>query len=236
MSPPRARIIEDMNLARLAEGTRKIYIQAVRWLAAHYRRSPHQLSEEEVRAYLLGLRQRGVARGTFQTREASGRGSRRCKRKKRLTISLFKYPTGVRGCETPAGTKRSGVPLAVVRQVESDSGITATFVLADSGNRDSLRRDLRPDRRGGRCGQKTPEGKPVRRSQSHMGDNLDATVTTGGGNNDQVDCYAHSNKWTRRPGSDPRLEQHRCLQLGKSRHGIVHQIATWRYLLLRCAD
>jgi Phage integrase, N-terminal SAM-like domain len=36
-------------------------------LAAHYRRSPDQLSEEEVRAYLLSLRQQGVARGTFQT-------------------------------------------------------------------------------------------------------------------------------------------------------------------------
>ena len=38
MSPLRARMIEDMTLAGLAEGTRKIYIQAVRRLAAHYRR------------------------------------------------------------------------------------------------------------------------------------------------------------------------------------------------------
>jgi hypothetical protein len=67
MSPLRLRMIEDMTLAGLAEGTRKIYIQAVRRLAAHYRCSPDQLSEEEVRAYLLDLRQRGVARGTFQT-------------------------------------------------------------------------------------------------------------------------------------------------------------------------
>ena len=37
-------------------------------LAAQYRRSPDQPSEdEEVRSYLLGLRQRGVACGTFQT-------------------------------------------------------------------------------------------------------------------------------------------------------------------------
>jgi Phage integrase, N-terminal SAM-like domain len=69
MSPLRARMIEDMILAGLAEGTRQIYIQAVRRLAAHYRRSPAQLSEEEVRGYLLGLRQRGVARGTFQTNQ-----------------------------------------------------------------------------------------------------------------------------------------------------------------------
>ena len=59
MSPLRARMIEDMSLAGLATGTQKIYVQAVRRLAAHYRRSPDLLSEEEVRGYLLGLRQRG---------------------------------------------------------------------------------------------------------------------------------------------------------------------------------
>ena len=34
--------------------------------SSHYRRSPEQLSEEEVRAYLLGMRERGAARGTFK--------------------------------------------------------------------------------------------------------------------------------------------------------------------------
>jgi predicted DNA-binding transcriptional regulator YafY len=67
MSPLRERMIEDMTLAGLAQGTQKIYAQAVYRLAAHYRRSPDQLSEEEVRAYLLSLRQGGAARGTFQT-------------------------------------------------------------------------------------------------------------------------------------------------------------------------
>src|SRR5260370_41790545 len=69
MSPLRARMIEDMTLAGLAQGTQKIYTQAVYRLAAHYRRSPAQLSEEEVRTYLLSLRQGGAARGTFQTRQ-----------------------------------------------------------------------------------------------------------------------------------------------------------------------
>ena len=67
MSPQRARMIDDMILAGLARGTQKIYIQAVRRLAAHYHRSPDLLSEEEVRSYLLGLRQQGVSRGTFRT-------------------------------------------------------------------------------------------------------------------------------------------------------------------------
>ena len=35
-------------------------------MAAHYRRSPDELSEEEVRVYLLAMRERGAARGTFK--------------------------------------------------------------------------------------------------------------------------------------------------------------------------
>jgi hypothetical protein len=47
-----------MTLSESAAGTQKIHIQSVRRLAAHYRRSPDQLSEEEVRAYLPGHAQR----------------------------------------------------------------------------------------------------------------------------------------------------------------------------------
>jgi hypothetical protein len=64
MSPLRERMIEDMTLAGLALGTRQAHTQAVRRLAARYRCSPDQLSEEEVRGYLLELRQQGAARGT----------------------------------------------------------------------------------------------------------------------------------------------------------------------------
>lgn len=67
MTPLRLRMTEDMTLAGLAPGTQAVYIDAIRRLAGHYRRSPDQLSEEEVRTYLLGLRDRGVALGTFKT-------------------------------------------------------------------------------------------------------------------------------------------------------------------------
>jgi hypothetical protein len=67
MSPLRQRMIEEMKLAGLAPATQAIYIAAVCSLAAYYRRSPDELSEEEVRPYLLSLRERGVARGTFKT-------------------------------------------------------------------------------------------------------------------------------------------------------------------------
>jgi hypothetical protein len=67
MTPLRLRMIEDMRTAGLASGTQALYLDAVRNLAAHYRRSPDKLSEEEVRAYLLSLREWGVALGTFKT-------------------------------------------------------------------------------------------------------------------------------------------------------------------------
>ena len=67
MSPLRLRMIEDMNLAGLAAATQSLYLRAVYRLAAHYRRSPQELSEEEVRCYLVSPRDQGAARGTFKT-------------------------------------------------------------------------------------------------------------------------------------------------------------------------
>ena len=67
MTELRQRMIADMTSAGLAPSTKEVYLQGVRGLAAYYRRSPDQLSEAEVRNYLLHLRdRRGVARGTFQ--------------------------------------------------------------------------------------------------------------------------------------------------------------------------
>jgi Phage integrase, N-terminal SAM-like domain len=61
MTPLRVQMTEDMRVAGLAAGTQRIYLDGVCRLAKHYRRAPDQLSEAEVRAYLLGLRERGVA-------------------------------------------------------------------------------------------------------------------------------------------------------------------------------
>ena len=67
MTPLRKRMIQDMVLAGFAESTQKSYVEGALGLAKHYWRSPDLLSEEEVRSYLVGLRERGVARGTFKT-------------------------------------------------------------------------------------------------------------------------------------------------------------------------
>ena len=65
MSPLRKRMIEDMKLAGLSASTQRAYVESVRRLAAHYRHSPDELSEEEVRSYIIGLVERGLARGSF---------------------------------------------------------------------------------------------------------------------------------------------------------------------------
>ena len=66
MTPLRARMIEDMKLAGLAAKTQEVYIQAVTSLVTHYDyRSPELVTKEEVRRYLLDVRERNV-RGSFK--------------------------------------------------------------------------------------------------------------------------------------------------------------------------
>ena len=68
MTALRRRMIEDMELAGLTPGTQKRYLTGVRSLAKAFMRSPERITEEEVRRYVMHLRdERGVARGTFQT-------------------------------------------------------------------------------------------------------------------------------------------------------------------------
>jgi integrase/recombinase XerD len=66
MSELRNRMVRDMQLAGLVEGTRREYLRAVRQLAAYYMLSPDRLSERNVEDYLLYVRDElGVAKGTF---------------------------------------------------------------------------------------------------------------------------------------------------------------------------
>ena len=66
MSELRNRMIRDMDLAGLVQGTRREYLRAVRQLAAYYMVSPDRLTERQVQDYLLYVRDDlGVAKGTF---------------------------------------------------------------------------------------------------------------------------------------------------------------------------
>lgn len=66
MSALRERMSDDMKLAGLSTETRRKYLGAISRLSAHFNRPPDQLSEEEVRTYLVALFKEGAARGTFK--------------------------------------------------------------------------------------------------------------------------------------------------------------------------
>src|SRR5712691_8700273 len=55
MTPLRRRMLEDMQLRGFSARTQECYAAAVRQLAAHYHRSPDQLTEEDLRQYFLYL-------------------------------------------------------------------------------------------------------------------------------------------------------------------------------------
>jgi site-specific recombinase XerD len=52
----RQRMHQDLQLAGLAEGTQTAYLRVVKQFAAHFRKAPDQLTEQQVREYLLYLK------------------------------------------------------------------------------------------------------------------------------------------------------------------------------------
>ena len=65
MTVLRQKMIEDMQLRGFAEKTQDAYLLAVRQLAKHYRKSPDQIDEEELRQYFLFLKnEKHAARAT----------------------------------------------------------------------------------------------------------------------------------------------------------------------------
>jgi site-specific recombinase XerD len=56
MTPLRERMLEDLRLRGLSPKTQEAYVGAVRQLAAHYHKSPDQLSEDDLRQYFLYLK------------------------------------------------------------------------------------------------------------------------------------------------------------------------------------
>ena len=65
MTPLRQRMLEDMQLRGLSARTQECYVAPVRQLAQHYRRSPTQITEEDLRQYFLYLaNEKQVARAT----------------------------------------------------------------------------------------------------------------------------------------------------------------------------
>jgi hypothetical protein len=66
MTVLRQRMTEDMQLRGLAPRTQEAYVSAVEQRARHYRKSPDEIDEEELRQYLLHLQNvKAVSAGTM---------------------------------------------------------------------------------------------------------------------------------------------------------------------------
>lgn len=61
MGALREKMIEEMKLRSFAPRTQKSYVAAMVGLARHYRQFPDQLTQEQIRTYLLHLQDRGLS-------------------------------------------------------------------------------------------------------------------------------------------------------------------------------
>jgi integrase/recombinase XerD len=61
MGALRTKMIEEMKLRNFSARTQKSYVSAMVGLVKHYRRSPDQLTQDEIRCYLLHLEERGLS-------------------------------------------------------------------------------------------------------------------------------------------------------------------------------
>ncbi len=61
MGALRAKMIEEMKLRNFSPRTEESYVSAMVGLVKHYHRSPDQLTQEQIRSYLLHLKERGLS-------------------------------------------------------------------------------------------------------------------------------------------------------------------------------
>ena len=61
MGALRTKMIEEMKLRNFSSRTEQSYVSAMVGLVKHYRQSPDQLTQEQIRSYLLHLKERGLS-------------------------------------------------------------------------------------------------------------------------------------------------------------------------------
>jgi integrase/recombinase XerD len=61
MGALREKMIEEIRLRNFSPRTEKSYVSAMVGLVKHYHRSPDQLTQDEIRCYLLHLKERGLS-------------------------------------------------------------------------------------------------------------------------------------------------------------------------------
>jgi len=67
----KAQFIADMELAGLAAGSRRAYLDAVEQLVRYYWCSPAELTQEQLEHYILERQKSNPAKGTFKVMQYS---------------------------------------------------------------------------------------------------------------------------------------------------------------------
>lgn len=109
MGQIRDRMAEDLVLRGLRPKTQKEYLSCAKALAAYHRRSPADLGEAEVRAFMLHLLTgRGIARSTYMVYLAAVRF---------LYIFTLRRPDVVAAIPRPAYRRRAEPPVLILAEV-----------------------------------------------------------------------------------------------------------------------
>ena len=61
MGALRTKMIDEMRLRNFSPRTEQSYVSAMVGLVKYYRQSPDQLTQEQIRSYLLHLKERGLS-------------------------------------------------------------------------------------------------------------------------------------------------------------------------------
>jgi len=61
MTRSRQRMLEDMRIRNLAAATQASYVRQVSQFSRHFGKSPENLGPEQIRSYLVHLREKGLA-------------------------------------------------------------------------------------------------------------------------------------------------------------------------------
>ena len=110
MTPLRRKMITALDLRGLSSGTSYRYIRCVRAFAAFHHRSPDRLGGDEVRAFLLHLRQLGRAPSTIKVYRAALLF---------LFVQVLSRPEVMEGVPIPRVPRRDPVPALTQGEVRA---------------------------------------------------------------------------------------------------------------------
>jgi site-specific recombinase XerD len=128
MTALRTRMLEDLRLRNYSPKTQRIYVGGVAAFAAHFGRSPEVLGREEIRSYLLHLRDhRRVSWSSFNQAVAALRFLYRYTLDRADVVPHIPYPRGERRLPTVLSVVEVQRFLAAIGNVKHRAALTTAY-------------------------------------------------------------------------------------------------------------